>query len=124
VKIFNNALIVDDDRDLCFVLRRVLHDTIENVYCVGTLREGIKLFKGLKPDVVFMDNNLPDGQGVDAIRELKMQIPDSLIILITSDNAQVEATLNGADVFLKKPFTSSSVRDALQTERPPTLWPM
>jgi DNA-binding response OmpR family regulator len=124
VKIFDKALIIDDDRDLCFVLKHVLDNSVSNVYCTQTLQEGKKLFQELKPGVIFIDNNLPDGQGVESIKEFRALMPKALIILITADNAQVEATLNGADVFLKKPFTSSGVREALESPRPPTPWPI
>lgn len=72
------------------------------------------MMQELRPEIIFLDNNLPDGQGVNLISDIKTQSPSSYIIFITAaDNAKDEALYRGVDVFLEKPLTYSSILKAL-----------
>jgi DNA-binding response OmpR family regulator len=116
VKTFKSALIIDDDRDLCMLLKTILNSTIPDVWVTQTLESGKKLFSELKPDVVFLDNNLPDGHGVDSITELKATVPASMLVIITAmDNSREKSLADGADVFLQKPLTVSSIQYLLNS---------
>jgi DNA-binding NarL/FixJ family response regulator len=50
----------------------------------GTAHEAVSLFKKLRPDVTLMDLKLPDGYGVDAIREIRKFSADAKILVITT----------------------------------------
>lgn len=80
------ALIIDDDRDLCLLLKVILNDFIADVQFAQSIESGIKLFGELRPDVVFVDNNLPDGQGVNLISDFKALEPSCRIIFITANS--------------------------------------
>jgi response regulator of citrate/malate metabolism len=74
----------------------------------------LKLLSSVRPDVVFLDNNLPDGQGVSLIKSIKEEMPSTTVILITAmDNAKEDALKYGADIFLGKPLTFASIKEAL-----------
>ena len=114
MKKYNKALIVDDDVDLCLTLKSVLASTIPDVQFAHTLEMGKKMLQQFTPDVIFLDNNLPDGQGIHLVREIKNCSPSSIIIFITAiDSAKKKAIESGVDVFLEKPLTYSSVLKAL-----------
>lgn len=114
MKKYNKALIVDDDVDLCLTLKSVLATTIPNVQIAHTLELGKKILPEFKPEVIFLDNNLPDGQGVNLIKEIRDCSPSSFVIFITAiDNTKDKAIESGVDVFLEKPLTYSSVLKAL-----------
>lgn len=111
---YKEALIIDDDVDLCMTLKSVLNATIPNIYTANTLEEGKKMILDLKPEIIFLDNNLPDGQGVNLISDIKLQSPSSFIIFITAaDNVKDEAVYKGVHVFIEKPLTYSSILSAI-----------
>ncbi|HLP51666.1 MAG TPA: response regulator [Chitinophagales bacterium] len=113
---YKEALIIDDDVDLCLTLKSVLHSTIPTIHTANTLAAGSQLILELKPEIVFLDNNLPDGQGINLIRFIKEQSPLSFIIFITAaDNAKDDAIYKGVDVFLEKPLTYSSILNAISS---------
>jgi DNA-binding NtrC family response regulator len=111
---YENALIIDDDTDLCLLLKVILKDLIPHVKFAHSIESGQRLLTQLKPDIIFLDNNLPDGQGVSRIKEIKSKSPGSLLIIITAAGFSREQSFKeGADLFLEKPFTYSNIFTAL-----------
>ena len=111
---YKEALIIDDDVDLCLTLKSVLHSIIPTIHTANTLTAGKQLVIDLKPEIVFLDNNLPDGQGINLISFIKQQSPSSFIIFITAaDTAKDDAIYNGVDVFLEKPLTYAAILHAI-----------
>jgi DNA-binding NtrC family response regulator len=116
MKNFEYALIIDDDTDLCLLLKIILKDMIPHVKFAHSIESGQRLLVQLKPDVIFLDNNLPDGQGVSRIQEIKSKSPGSLLVIITAAGFSREQSLkNGADLFLEKPFIYSNIFSALKS---------
>jgi two-component system, NarL family, response regulator DevR len=72
----------------------------------GTAAQAIALARTARPDVVIMDVRLPDGDGAEACREIRLHRPDTRVIMLTSyDNRDVvlDAILAGAaGYFLKE----------------------
>jgi CheY-like chemotaxis protein len=96
------------------LLKAILKDLIPHIKFAHSIESGQKLLAQLKPDVIFLDNNLPDGQGVNRIREIKSRSPGSLLVIITASAFSREQSLkNGADLFLEKPFTYFNIFKAL-----------
>lgn len=114
MKTYKHALIIDDDTDLCLLLKVILNTSIPDVKLAHSIESGEKLLRYLRPDVIFLDNSLPDGQGLNYIKEIKSISPESRLIIITAnDNTRDEAMLNGADFFLDKPLTPAKIQEAL-----------
>jgi DNA-binding NarL/FixJ family response regulator len=71
----------------------------------GTGQEAVRLYGALLPDVTLMDLNLPDIDGVAAIRAIRSEFPDAcLAVLTTYDNDEriLSAVRSGARTFLVK----------------------
>jgi len=116
MKHYEYAVIIDDDTDLCLLLKAILKDLIPHIKFAHSIESGQKLLTQLKPDVIFLDNNLPDGQGVNRIQEIKSKSPGSLLVIITASTfSREQSIINGADLFLEKPFTYSNIYTALNT---------
>lgn len=114
MKTYNNALIIDDDQDLCFLLKNVLKPKVGNIQIAGTLEEGKELLSKNNPDVIFLDNNLPDGQGVMYISMFKHIVPHAKIIVISAiPTAKEKALEYGADAFMEKPMMADSINQLL-----------
>lgn len=119
------VLIVDDHEVMAASLARVLDDEPDLV-CVGlasTLAQTRARVQSTAPDVLVLDRRLPDGDGVDAIRELRALRPSMNVLVLTgtsSDDVLVRALEAGAAGFLSKTRSlaevTSAVRAAAQGE--------
>lgn len=115
-----NILIVDD----AVFMRKILSDTLakDGHKIVGeaeNAKEGLELYKKLKPDIVTLDIIMPEIDGIDsmkAIRQICAIDKDARIIMVSAMGQQelvVEAIQAGAKDFIVKPFQSSRVTDAI-----------
>jgi DNA-binding NtrC family response regulator len=110
------ALIVDDEKDTCYLLAMMLRREKYAASFVNSLAEASEALQQEVPEVIFLDNNLGDGTGVDYIPELVQKYPKLKVILITAfDTQQVRAKAiqNGAHFFLGKPFETQGIQAAL-----------
>lgn len=83
----------------------------------GSVQESISLAFELKPDIILMDFSLPDGNGLDAAREILRQLPACKIIFLTiyeTDANLLEAIRIGAKGFLLKNISSVSLLASLR----------
>lgn len=78
------VLIIDDEIDLCLLLKSYFLRKNYEVYLSHTLEEGVSFLNTLQPDIVFLDNNLPDGIGWNAAPELAEAHKDMFIVLISA----------------------------------------
>ena len=78
------VLIIDDEIDLCLLLKGYFLRKNYDVYLSHTLGEGVAFLKTIKPDIIFLDNNLPDGVGWSVAPELAKDFPDMYINLISA----------------------------------------
>ncbi len=99
-------LVVDDDRDLGELLRFALgrsgHDTI----MAHDVAQGLAAARDADPDAAIVDVNLPDGNGFDLARRIRVDSPLPIIMLTTrgSDDDQITGFDAGADDYVSKPF--------------------
>jgi two-component system KDP operon response regulator KdpE len=100
------VLVVEDDR----VIRRVLRTALESdgwrVFEAETVAQGLAEAKSLRPDLLFVDLGLPDGDGVDlivAVREWS-RLPIIVVSARSQEEQKVRALDAGADDYVEKPF--------------------
>ncbi|HEU4572258.1 MAG TPA: response regulator transcription factor, partial [Candidatus Limnocylindrales bacterium] len=65
----------------------------------GSVEEALAEARRFEPDIVVMDVRLPDGSGVEACREIRAELPDTRVIMLTSfpdDEAVLSAIVAGA----------------------------
>ena len=101
------VLIIEDEGDLCLLLNILLDGKGMDVDHVPSLEKAAEYLLQQEPALVLLDNRLPDGFGVDFIGTIKKQYPTTKVIMISGvDAAAMDVAFeNGADAFLKKPFT-------------------
>lgn len=113
-----NVLIVEDELDICYLLKMILIKKNIRSTCVTTLRDAQKFLSGQIPDILFLDNHLPDGYGIDFISFIKKNYPLTKVIMITAHDTnddRVAALNNGVDYFISKPFTREIIFKTLTT---------
>ena len=111
-----NAVIVEDEVELCFLLSRVLAQKNLNPLCVYSIAEAKETIKKIHPSVLFLDNRLPDGLGIDLISQVKHDFPYVKIVMMTAHNSSQEiqsALRSGADHFISKPFNAGIIKDTI-----------
>ena len=115
------ALIIDDEYDICFLLSRILRANKLDVQFVNSIAEGKSSLLKHKPNVLFLDNHLPDGYGIDFISFVKEQYPATKIIMITAHDTSEDrqrALQQGADIFIAKPFSATQIKTAIDKVYP------
>jgi len=107
-------LVVEDQGEMCLVLGLILADRKFELDYVNNLLDADEYLQKNKPSVIILDNQLPDGFGVDFITYVKKKYPRIKIIMISGfSTARDVAMNNGADVFLEKPFSMDNVNEAI-----------
>ena len=107
----NHILIIEDEPDICLLLNIMLSDEGTEMNHVKNISNAKTFLDASTPDLVVLDNRLPDGLGVDFIKELKYHAPKTKILMISGAGEEVRelAMENGADAFLPKPFNKKEV---------------
>ena len=107
-------LVVEDQGEMCLILDLILSERKFEPDYVNNLLDADEYLQKNKPSLIFLDNKLPDGYGVDFITYVKKKYPRIKIIMISGfGTARDVAMQNGADVFLEKPFSLDNVNDAI-----------
>ena len=99
-------LVIDDDANICDLLRLYLEKEGYEVKCAGDGTEGLKQFKFSEPDLVLLDIMLPGKDGWQVCREIR-ESSNKPIIMITAKYETFDKVLGrelGADDFVVKPF--------------------
>jgi len=114
------VLLVDDHQVLRDGLRALLEGEEDMLVIAeaGTGQDAIRLASELHPDVIVMDLGLPDGNGINAIREIREQeIPVHIVVLtMYSDRELVMKALEaGSDGYVPKSSAHSDLLQAIRT---------
>jgi two-component system NtrC family response regulator len=108
-----NILIIDDDQALCKLLGKMIQQLDYNATCVLTLAEGLKEVHSGIFDVVLLDVQMPDGDGLKFLPEIKdIEFPPEVIIMTGAghpDGAEL-AIRNGAWDYLSKPLDFNTIK--------------
>ena len=110
----DKVLIIDDEPDSCLLWRSFLTQLKYNVFTALTLRQGLELVESVKPDIIFLDNNLPDGLGWDQLDTIQNKIPHCRINLVSAYDFDPEKYKRPNVNVLRKPVTLSRIRSLLK----------
>lgn len=99
-------LVIDDDSNYRELLRELVEDKGHTVYEAGNAHEGMQIYLSEKTDLVISDLVMPEKDGLELLKEMKMVRPDTLFIMITgypTVESAVQAMKEGAYDYLMKP---------------------
>lgn len=103
-------LIIDDEYDFCTILKGYFIKRGYDVSAVHTLGEGLSALKKIRPDILFLDNNMPDGNGWDAIEEIVETIPQIKAFLVSAYRKNSPLTIkNNNIVTWEKPISLATL---------------
>jgi two-component system KDP operon response regulator KdpE len=102
----SSILIVEDEADIRRFVRLALESEGYAVYDADTVKRGLIEASARRPELVVLDLGLPDGDGVDFIRDLRLWSPIPVIVLSarSGEHDKIAALDAGADDYLVKPF--------------------
>ena len=123
-------LVIDDDEGVAWVIRKTLEPLGYEVVVKTTIRAGMKALD--KFNIILLDLVLPDGNGIEALQEIRVFNSNALVIIVTAHGrmeSAVEAMKEGAYDYLEKPFdidelkivVEKAFRDILMREELLTL---
>lgn len=100
-------LIVEDDYNIQTLIANALRDHGYHVLSAPNANQGIQTFFNDNPDIVLLDLGLPDRNGIDVIRQIRLesQVPIIVVSARLDDRDKVLAFDEGADDYLTKPFS-------------------
>jgi len=110
------VLVIDDDnalRQICLDLLAARGYRAQGAETVG---EGLRQFEARRPAAVLLDLRLPDGTGLDVLREFQRRSPVTPVIVISGQSSvsdAVEAMRLGAAEFLEKPVSAERLYEVL-----------
>ncbi len=110
----HKVLIIDDEKDICFLISEILKDENYNTSIALNSDEAISKFNEIKPDLVILDVWLSNSKldGIEILKEFK-SIDSNIPIIIISGHGTVDLAVksikNGAYDFLEKPFNSDKL---------------
>lgn len=114
-------VIIEDEKDLGILMRNFLvkqlniRSSDSSIKVVTSLTEGLSCIKQMNPDWIFIDNNLPDGKGIDELEGLKSNNHNGssvrIVMMSAMTNLREEAFKRGADYFLDKPISFVEIQN-------------
>ncbi|MDO9576807.1 MAG: sigma-54 dependent transcriptional regulator [Candidatus Cloacimonadales bacterium] len=120
----NTILIVEDNKDMSFLLTNILQEEGFDVNAVGNGMRALEEVKKAIPDLVLLDMRLPGMNGIEILEKFREIDSDLLVIMITAyaDVKEAVHTMKlGAYDYITKPFNNEemifSIRKALQTRK-------
>src|SRR5690625_5124372 len=105
-------LIVDDEQDLCELMRTSLtKEGFSEIEMAGTIEEGWKKFQTFNPNLIILDVMLPDGEGYDLCKRIR-EVSRLPILFLSAKSDEVDKILGlaiGGDDYITKPFSPKEV---------------
>jgi two-component system KDP operon response regulator KdpE len=101
-----HILVIDDEPQILRALRTILSAKQFRVSTASRGEEGLALAAAQQPDLIILDLSLPDMDGIEVCKQLRVwtQVPVIVLSVRESERDKVEALDNGADDYLTKPF--------------------
>lgn len=115
-KVAPHILVMEDDLTVAKGLEMVLTEEGYDVYLAGTGSLALEAFHQKRYDLLVADLRLPDIDGMEVIKKVKAEKPDTEVVVITGYGTAataVEAMKLGAHDFLPKPFTEEQIKAAI-----------
>jgi two-component system nitrogen regulation response regulator NtrX len=110
-------LVIDDDSALRQICLDMLTARNYRAFGAATVGEGLRRFAERRPAAVLLDLKLPDGTGLDVLRELQRRSPVTPVLVISGQGRvpdAVEAMHLGAAEYLEKPVSQERLYAALE----------
>src|SRR4030095_15946092 len=100
-------LIIDDERPILMTLEALLGRHGYHPEVAANASSGMRVLKSKPPALVLLDLQLPDAEGLQMLEQIKVEHPDTQVIILTAHdslNNAIESIKRGAYHFISKPY--------------------
>lgn len=105
-------LIIDDEIDYSMILKNYFTRKNYEVFVAYLLNEGLEKIRDIQPDILFLDNNLPDGKGWTHVESIVEKNPHLKIYLVSAYHQKGEFTSPSPNVTVwEKPLSMSVLKE-------------
>ena len=108
----NRILVIDDDKEVADLIIVYLLKQGYRVVAAHTAKEGIEKFGDGDFDLVILDLNLPDANGIEVLDYIKQKVRETVVLIITghgTSEASISSVKAGAYDFIQKPIDLQSL---------------
>lgn len=112
----DQVLVVDDEKEICFLLSDILKKIGFDVSSANSMTEGRKMLKKKSYKLIFIDLGLPDGMGFNLFKNINLLDEHIKVVVITAfggDTERSRARSEGAHSFIDKPFNKATIMRTL-----------
>ncbi|MGO9270198.1 MAG: response regulator, partial [Terriglobia bacterium] len=105
-------LVIDDEQEIRESLEELLKLEGYDVSTASTAREGLRKVEERVLDLVLLDIGLPDSNGLEVLKAVKSDSPDTSVVMITAyDSGQMafQASKEGAESYITKPWDNDKL---------------
>ena len=108
-------LIIDDEIDFCVIMKGYFEKRGYEVCFAYNLQKGLFLINDIKPDILFLDNNLPDGQGWQYVEQIVEKNPQLEVYLISAHQSKSSFTSPNKNIVVwEKPISLQLLNSVFQ----------
>ena len=111
------VLLVDDEKDICDVLSISLSDLGYKVYTAENGQEALRIIQEVNPPIVLTDIRMPVMDGIELLRRIKLQNPETEVIMVTGHgdmDLAIKSLKHEATDFIVKPIKDEALEIALK----------
>jgi CheY-like chemotaxis protein len=114
-----NILVVDDEKNLTLAMRRLLSAEGYHTDTAGSGEEALEVVKETAYDLIFLDVNMPEMNGLETFKKLKKVTPKSTVIMITGYGKTLKTLVEeamglGVRKVIDKPFKINQITEAIR----------
>jgi two-component system OmpR family response regulator len=99
------VLIVDDEKDYCSLMKTYFEEKNYEVFLATNLAQAFQKIDQNPPDILFLDNNLPDGRGWNHISEFMKKNPGVKLYLVSAYNQKLNLLPSSNIIIWEKPIS-------------------
>ena len=116
-----NFLVVDDNESIITLFSYLLKSLGHSSISASNGEEAINKYRTQKPDIVFMDLNMPNKDGFETMEEIRQIDPGANIVFVTAeaDKRVVQSNSNGTSTLLEKPLKVSDIKKVVHSFETP-----
>ena len=120
VKAMATILVIDDDQQVCALLKQVLEEQGYTVESAVNGIEGIREYRSHSADLIILDILMPEKEGLETILDLRREFPQVKIIAMSGGSERAKLNLLdlarrlGAQYTVNKPFQLQTITDLVK----------